>query len=97
MSVDIDGVRLQRRYSLCSSPEESFGGLMHTVVRAHQTVQLRIGEQIFCGTCKQTLLCGEVDHPDVTALTRAERSEGKILTCCAIPLTDAAIGPLYPD
>ncbi|WP_421219103.1 MOSC N-terminal beta barrel domain-containing protein [Aeromonas enteropelogenes] len=46
-----------------------------------------------CGSCKQTLLEGEVEHPDAPAITTAERAEGKILTCCAVPLTDLVIGP----
>lgn len=46
-----------------------------------------------CGSCKQTLLEGEVEHPDAPAITAAERAEGKILTCCAVPLTDLVIGP----
>ncbi|EKP0308406.1 MOSC domain-containing protein [Aeromonas veronii] len=46
-----------------------------------------------CGSCKQTLISGEVDHPDAPAITAAERTEGKILTCCAVPLTDLVIGP----
>jgi ferredoxin len=101
--------------------QESFGGLVRSVARAHQVVQLRIGEQAFCGnnqgtildqayeqgvalpwscragicgTCKQTLISGEVDHPDAPAITATERAEGKVLTCCAIPLTDLVIGPL---
>lgn len=45
-----------------------------------------------CGSCKQTLLEGEVEHPDAPAITAAERAEGKILTCCAVPLTDLVIG-----
>ena len=44
-----------------------------------------------CGSCKQTLVSGEVDHPDAPAITAAERAEGKILTCCAVPLTDLVI------
>ena len=44
-----------------------------------------------CGSCKQTLVSGEVDHPDAPAITAAERAEGKILTCCAVPLTDLEI------
>ncbi|QLH66241.1 MOSC N-terminal beta barrel domain-containing protein [Aeromonas veronii] len=44
-----------------------------------------------CGSCKQTLLSGEVDHPDAPAITAAERAEGKILACCAVPLTDLEI------
>jgi ferredoxin-NADP reductase len=100
--------------------QESFGGPIRSVTRAHQVVQLRIGERVFwgnnqgtildqaykqgvalpcscragiCGTCKQTLLSGEVDHPDTPCITVAERAEGKILTCCAVPLTDLVIGP----
>lgn len=44
-----------------------------------------------CGSCKQTLVSGEVDHPDAPAISAAERAEGKILACCAVPLTDLVI------
>ncbi|EKB20262.1 hypothetical protein HMPREF1168_02210 [Aeromonas veronii AMC34] len=98
--------------------QESFGGAILSVARAHQPVQLRIGEREFagnnqgtildqasklgvdlpwscragiCGSCKQTLVSGEVDHPDAPAISAAERAEGKILTCCAVPLTDLVI------
>lgn len=47
-----------------------------------------------CGTCKQTLQSGEVDQPDAPAITAEERAQGKILTCCAVPLTDVVIAPL---
>ncbi|WP_071911778.1 MOSC N-terminal beta barrel domain-containing protein [Aeromonas sp. SCS5] len=98
--------------------QESFGGAILSVARAHQPVQLRIGEREFagnnqgtildqaskqgvdlpwscragiCGSCKQTLVSGEVAHPDAPAISAAERAEGKILTCCAVPLTDLVI------
>ncbi|ELM3617639.1 MOSC domain-containing protein [Aeromonas sobria] len=98
--------------------QESFGGVILSVARPHQAVQLKIGERAFtgnnqgtvldqankqgvelpwscragiCGSCKQTLVSGEVDHPDAPAITAAERAEGKILTCCAVPLTDLEI------
>ncbi|MEB6606317.1 MOSC N-terminal beta barrel domain-containing protein [Aeromonas sanarellii] len=44
-----------------------------------------------CGSCKQTLLSGEVDHPDAPAITAAERAQGKFLACCAVPLTDLVV------
>ncbi len=47
-----------------------------------------------CGTCKQTLQSGVVDHPEAPAITAQERAQGKILTCCAVPLTDVVIAPL---
>ncbi|EKP0298299.1 MOSC domain-containing protein [Aeromonas veronii] len=98
--------------------QESFGGAILSVARAHQPVQLRIGEREFagnnqgtildqaskqgvdlpwscragiCGSCKQTLVSGEVEHPDAPAISAAERAEGKILACCAVPLTDLEI------
>ncbi|MGY3903302.1 MOSC N-terminal beta barrel domain-containing protein [Aeromonas lusitana] len=77
--------------------EQSFAGNNQGTVldQAHkQGVELpwscRAG---ICGSCKQTLLSGEVDHPDAPAITAAERAEGKILTCCAVPLTNLVIGP----
>lgn len=44
-----------------------------------------------CGSCKRTLITGEVDHPDAPAITAAERAEGKFLACCAVPLTDLVV------
>lgn len=46
-----------------------------------------------CGVCKAHVLYGTVDHgahqPDV--LTEAEKREGKVLLCCATPLSDVEI------
>ncbi len=47
-----------------------------------------------CGSCKQTLQSGTVDHPEAPALTAEERAQGLILTCCAVPLTDVVLAPL---
>jgi NAD(P)H-flavin reductase/ferredoxin len=46
-----------------------------------------------CGECKGTLLAGRVAlHPyQESALTAAERAEGKTLFCCAEPLEDVEI------
>jgi uncharacterized protein len=47
-----------------------------------------------CGACKQQLHSGEVDQPEVAALSAQERAQGTILACCAVPLTDVVIGAL---
>ncbi|PJG57731.1 MOSC N-terminal beta barrel domain-containing protein [Aeromonas cavernicola] len=71
------------------------GDNQHTVLdQAHQHgVELpwscRAG---ICGRCKQHLVSGEVDHPQAPAISPAERAQGQILTCCAVPLTDIVIG-----
>ena len=46
-----------------------------------------------CGVCKSTLLYGNVDYGDYqeTALSAAERATGKLLPCCATPLSDLEI------
>jgi CDP-4-dehydro-6-deoxyglucose reductase len=46
-----------------------------------------------CGSCKGTVLSGEVDHGDyaASALTETEKAAGKALFCCARPLTDLTI------
>ena len=46
-----------------------------------------------CGSCKGTVLSGEVDYGDyaASALTEAEKAAGKALFCCARPLTDLTI------
>jgi len=46
-----------------------------------------------CGSCKGSILSGEVDYGDyaATALTDAEKAAGKALFCCARPLTDLTI------
>lgn len=46
-----------------------------------------------CGSCKGTVLSGEVDYGDhaSSALSEAEKAAGKALFCCARPLTDLTI------
>ncbi|MGB4812893.1 MAG: CDP-6-deoxy-delta-3,4-glucoseen reductase [Methylophilaceae bacterium] len=46
-----------------------------------------------CGTCKSTLISGEVDYGDyaTSAMTEAEKAAGKVLLCCAHALTDVTV------
>jgi hypothetical protein len=44
-----------------------------------------------CGRCKVTLVEGEVDQKDTTALTAEEKAQGKILACCCRALSDIKI------
>lgn len=46
-----------------------------------------------CGACKGTVLDGLVDHgmAQETALSTADRAEGKALFCCAKPLSDLVL------
>lgn len=46
-----------------------------------------------CGSCKGTILSGEVDYGDyvASALTDAEKAAGKALFCCTRSLTDLTI------
>jgi len=46
-----------------------------------------------CGSCKGTILSGEVDYGDYarSALTEEEKAAGKALFCCARPLSDLTI------
>ncbi|MDX2471452.1 MAG: 2Fe-2S iron-sulfur cluster binding domain-containing protein [SAR324 cluster bacterium] len=46
-----------------------------------------------CATCKIDLIDGEVDHGHASdfALMDMERQEGKILACCATPLSDLVV------
>ena len=46
-----------------------------------------------CGSCKGSIISGEVDYGDYTsgALSEAEKAAGKALFCCAKPLTDLVI------
>jgi CDP-4-dehydro-6-deoxyglucose reductase len=46
-----------------------------------------------CGSCKGTILSGEVDYGDYarSALTEDEKAAGKALFCCAKPLSDLTI------
>ncbi|HDM8153660.1 MOSC N-terminal beta barrel domain-containing protein [Vibrio harveyi] len=44
-----------------------------------------------CGACKVQLESGQVEHPDVPALSAEERAMGKVLACCAIPETDVTL------
>ena len=46
-----------------------------------------------CGSCKGTILSGEVDYGDYarSALSEDEKQQGKALFCCARPLSDLTI------
>ncbi|PKO46530.1 MAG: CDP-6-deoxy-delta-3,4-glucoseen reductase [Betaproteobacteria bacterium HGW-Betaproteobacteria-22] len=46
-----------------------------------------------CGSCKGTVLSGEVDYGDyaASALSEEEKAAGKALFCCARPLSDLTI------
>lgn len=46
-----------------------------------------------CGSCKGTILSGEVDYGDYarSALSEEEKAAGKALFCCAKPLSDLTI------
>jgi CDP-4-dehydro-6-deoxyglucose reductase len=46
-----------------------------------------------CGSCKGTILSGEVDYGDYarSALSEDEKEQGKALFCCARPLSDLTI------
>ncbi|GEM75812.1 hybrid-cluster NAD(P)-dependent oxidoreductase [Vibrio sagamiensis] len=41
-----------------------------------------------CGACKVNVVSGQVDQPEVLALTEEERAMGTVLACCAVPTTD---------
>ncbi|KJG38310.1 flavodoxin [Photobacterium angustum] len=45
----------------------------------------------FCGACKVTVKSGEVEQPEVPALSSQERAEGKVLACCCVPRGDLEI------
>lgn len=45
----------------------------------------------FCGACKVTLTSGQVEQPNVPALSLQERQQGKILACCCVPKTDLQV------
>ncbi len=45
----------------------------------------------FCGACKVTVKSGEVEQPEVPALSSQERAEGKVLACCCVPRSDLEI------
>ncbi len=46
-----------------------------------------------CGSCKANITSGEVDYGEyaASALSDAEKADGKALLCCALPLTDLTI------
>ena len=45
-----------------------------------------------CGTCKSTLLAGQVDLRHNGGIRPREIANGKILLCCSTPLSDLAVG-----
>jgi ferredoxin len=44
-----------------------------------------------CGTCKTTLLTGEVDMKHNGGIRPKEIAAGKVLVCCSTPLSDLRI------
>ena len=44
-----------------------------------------------CGTCKATMICGEVDMDHQGGIRPREVREGKILPCCSVPTTDVVL------
>jgi ferredoxin len=47
--------------------------------------------QGLCGTCKTTLVSGRVDMSHAGGIRDREIAQGKILLCCARPLTDLVV------
>ncbi len=47
--------------------------------------------QGLCGTCKSTLICGEVDMQHAGGIRPREIAAGKILLCCSTPRSDLVI------
>jgi ferredoxin-NADP reductase len=47
--------------------------------------------QGICGTCKSTLVSGEVDMRHAGGIRPREIAAGKVLLCCSIPLTDVEV------
>lgn len=48
-------------------------------------------QQGFCGTCVVKLLSGEVKMETDDGLDEADRENGMILTCTAVPVTDITL------
>ena len=69
---------------------EGIETLLEQVENAGQSItnSCRAG---LCGACKVQLESGQVEHPDVPALSAEERAMGKVLACCAIPETDVTL------
>ena len=44
-----------------------------------------------CGTCKATMVSGEVDMDHQGGIRPREVREGKILPCCSVPTTDVVL------
>jgi ferredoxin len=44
-----------------------------------------------CGTCKSSLTAGRVDMDHKGGIRAREIAQGKVLLCCARPLTDLVI------
>jgi ferredoxin-NADP reductase/ferredoxin len=44
-----------------------------------------------CGTCKATMICGEVDMDHQGGIRPREVREGKILPCCSVPTSDVVL------
>jgi uncharacterized protein len=49
-----------------------------------------------CGRCKQLLVSGDVEQPQVPGLSPSQREDGLILTCCAKARSDLILAPPPP-
>lgn len=65
--------------------------ILDAALKAGVRVASACGEGM-CGTCKSSLLCGDVDMRHNGGIRPREIREGKILICCSTPLTDLQIG-----
>lgn len=64
--------------------------ILEAVSRAGVVVPSSCGEGV-CGTCKSTMLDGEVDMQHAGGIRPREIADGKILLCCSTPLRDLVI------
>ena len=64
--------------------------ILEAVSRAGVVLPSSCGEGV-CGTCKSTMLEGEVDMQHAGGIRPREIADGKILPCCSTPLDDVVI------
>ena len=73
--------------SVVCAPDQT---ILDAAIRAGIRVASACGEGM-CGTCKSSLLCGEVDMNHNGGIRPREIREGKVLLCCSKPLSDVEI------
>jgi len=85
-----EGFTVEFRESGVTVASSAEGTLLDAASRAGLTLPSSCAQGL-CGTCKTTLVAGEVDMQHAGGIRPREIAAGKVLLCCSRPLTDVVV------